>query len=186
VELEGDVVAGKPHQPGEPLALGYHRLPRPRQVRDRLGMEDLLPHPVQPGVVTRRLHAARKLGGRLGHEQHLLQVSHTFLRRDCVEPRLAGLGGDIEHLRRHRKLHLLEAAALDPGPQGNGQEIDDREGQRPFDLALAAFRRPQICEVRVRHPAGLHEVGLGDAQLGIGRLQTGVIKEGDLHSVVGG
>ena len=60
----------------------------------------------------------------------------------------------------------------------------DDELALDFDLVAAAwcgrYEKPGIA-----HAARLHEIGFGDADLGVGRLQARVVHQRDLHCGVG-
>ena len=53
--------------------------------------------------------------------------------------------------------------------------------QAALEFHLVTARHAAEAEARVGQPAGLHHLGLGDAQLGKGRLQAAVVEQGDLH-----
>jgi hypothetical protein len=76
--------------------------------------------------------------------------------------------------RATSQLDLLEALRLQARSQRRGQELHQVDGE-----ACARWRRRrrrQVLEVehRIRQPAGLGQVGLGDADLPVARLQAGI------------
>jgi hypothetical protein len=86
--------------------------------------------------------------------------------------------------RRRLQLGLFEAAALDAGSCRQGQERGQVKGQAAVDLGLTATAHPAKGQARVRHPAGLDEVGFSDRQFGQRRLQALVVEERYTHRVV--
>ena len=56
--------------------------------------------------------------------------------------------------------------------------------QPAFQLDLVTFPKAPEREARVRQAAGLHDFGLGDAEILESSLQTAVVEQGDLNGIV--
>ncbi len=184
-QLERELVSEEPHQSAQPLALGERRLPCARELRGGLGIEHLLARERDFRNVADARHAPRQFRRRLGGFLDLLQVAHGLLCRDRLDPRPARLQSHPYGGARDRELHLLEPPPFEPRAKRDGQQVDDREGQRPLELALVSVPRAQIGEMRVGHAPRLDEVGLGDAEFRVGRLQPAVVEQRHLNGDIG-
>ena len=148
----------------------------PGQLCGRLGVEQLLAHLGKLAEVACGGHPPGELVGSIRSFLDLAEVAHELLRRHGLEEGLARLARDPDRLESRLELRLLEATLLDLLGQRQGEQSQhvEQDGTLDFDDSTAA--QTAEAERGVGQTPRADPVRLGDAELGIARLQAAVVE----------
>ncbi len=139
---------------------------------------------LQAAEIAHARHAAGQFGTGLGGLHHALVRGGHLLGGHGAQPGAARVGGQRHHLLRGLQRGDLHALCLALGAPGQGDEVQQAEGQRALDLALMAVGKARQRQLRVGQGDGLNALGIGHAQRGQACLQAGVVEQGDAHGRV--
>ena len=78
---------------------------------------------------------------------------------------------------------MLEPARLDPGGKRHGEQLQEIKAQTAIDFVRVTAAHVCVTKTGITQPAGLHQVGFGDAELAVSRLQAAIVEERDLNSI---
>jgi hypothetical protein len=183
-QLELELIAPDAQKTREPLARRTLRLVGTCEAQGSVRIERLLAGARQLAEVAHLLHAASQFGACFGRLLHLPHVAHRLLRRDRLEVGLARVRGQRQDIHRDLALDLLEAARFQLRDHGQGQQPRKVEVQPAFQFDLVAPPKAPEREARVRQAPGLHDFGLGDAEILESSLQAAVVEQGHLNGIV--
>ena len=178
----------KPHQARKPLSARDRFDANPGELRCRVRIKGLLAQLIAPVHVARTRHAATEFRAGLRGIEHLTVVAHGLVGGHRAIPRCAGFEPEAQHFAGHLQLDRFEPPPFHLDGERHGEQLDDGKGERGFVLEVDAVvgARAGGGEPGIAQPAGLHQIGFGDAQAGIRCLQAAIVEQRDLHGVVGG
>ncbi len=120
----------------QPFTRSHCRLPGPCQLTGRLGVERLLPGPLQLAEVASLVHALGEFCAGFGRVHHLLKVGERLLCRNCLDPGLARIGRGLHHPRRTLQPRLLLHGFCRFQARGQIDEFQQRDGQHAADVEI--------------------------------------------------
>lgn len=138
--------------------------------------------------IAHQRHAPGQFGTCLGGLPDFTQVTHGLLGSQRRVISLAGLSGQAGHIDHRQLLRLGEFAFLHLDRQRHGDQGEDVEGQRLFNLvftdAVLRFAGTQHREMRIGQASRLYQFGLADPQVEKRRLQAAIVVERKLNRVI--
>ena len=165
-QLEGGGVAPQAEQADEAFARGPFMALGAGQALGSVGIEALFAGLLQLVEVAHLGHAAGQFGAGFGGLHDLVHVAGGFLGGQGFDIGLAGAVGELQHLLGGLRLGLGEAAVLQLLHGGHQQQAGEVDVHTALDFALVTRALLAEREAGVGQAAGLHHVGLGDAQFG--------------------
>ena len=153
-------------------------------MRGCIGVEALLARLIELAPVTGPGHPLRELRARLGRDLDLLHVSHRLLRRHRAKVGAPCLRGHIQNLRGNGEFRRLDAIALKPCRQWNGQQANELEREASLDFLLASALQVGKRKAWIAWPTRAYEISVGDAKLGVYRLEPAVVDQRNLNRVI--
>ncbi|OPZ10625.1 MAG: hypothetical protein BWZ07_02544 [Alphaproteobacteria bacterium ADurb.BinA280] len=141
------------------FACGPHLLLGAGQTGRSVGIKRLVPSTRQLVKVSHHFHAPRQLRTGLCAEVDLLGILHDLLRSHSAHPCLSYQGHLIDHVTSQPKLSLLHTLVRDTLALWQRQQVEQAEGQRPFDIQPPFKGDALEVEYRVGDAARLRGAG---------------------------
>ncbi len=152
-----------------------------RKLGDRIGMEHLFARLIELAPVAHLRHAAREFSAGLCGNTDLFHIPGGLLGRDCVEISSTRIRGQLYRFGRSLQFRLLKALPLNAAANRQGKQAGQIEHDTAVDFDVIAAPHTAKRKARITHASGLHQIGLGHAELCQRSLQAPVVHQCYLH-----
>ena len=185
-QTDSGVIAPKPEQPDQALARARRILAQRCEFGGRLRVKHLLAGLVELVERARLPQLFGKLGRGFGGGLRVGKQSDEFVGRDRAVVGPSDLGCEPQRLLGGAQLCLLESLTGDFRSKWQRGQSEDVADHLPLDLESAVAGNPRNREGRIGRQAFSDEVGFGQRQFVVGRLQAPIVQERDLDGGVDG